>query len=121
MTISHEFPRKTFPAGEKLPWWQVVVQNNAVLVRGVYRIRPKKSTRMKFVFGRACLITRGSIVPWRHAGDAGHAVFGWGSYVLPIVRFLVEVNSTTGRMREIWHTQPVIRGCDGASRDNRCI
>ena len=55
--------------------------NNAVLFRGVYRIRPKKSTRVKIVLRSACLITWGSIVPLGHSGDAGHAVFEWGSFM----------------------------------------
>ena len=30
---------------------------------------------MKIVLESACIITEGSISPWGHAGDAGHAAF----------------------------------------------
>ena len=120
MSIFHEFPRKALPAGEKLPWWQLLVQImkyfSAVLPYSALDINSGEAFS-----GSVCLITRGSIVAWGHAGDEGLAVFKWGCSVLPWAGFLVEVSSTTRRVWDIWRTQPVIRGCDGASTDNRCI
>ena len=51
------------------------------------------------------MITRSRILPWGHAGDAGHAVFefcpiyNWGW-------FLVEVSSSMGNVWDFWRTQP---------------
>ena len=71
---SHEFSTKVFPAG-KTPVVASSRTNNPVIFHGVYCIRPTYSPLVKIVLESACIITEGSISPWGHAGDAGHAAF----------------------------------------------
>ena len=73
---------KHFPRGGKLPWGQRLVQ-----IIHYFPPCPPYSAQDIYTgekkLGSVRFITRGSIVPLVYAGDAGHAVFEWGSYVLP--------------------------------------